>query len=54
MKFSKLVLCMFMVMIINAGTLFAGGGSQGGPAAGGAAAAKITVTFAGTEAAKAG
>jgi TRAP-type C4-dicarboxylate transport system substrate-binding protein len=44
---------MMLVSVIAAGALFAGGGQQGGQASGGQAA-KIVVTFAGTEAATTG
>jgi TRAP-type C4-dicarboxylate transport system substrate-binding protein len=43
-----------LIMIVTAGLVFAGGGGQQGGASGGATAAKITVTFAGTEAATTG
>jgi TRAP-type C4-dicarboxylate transport system substrate-binding protein len=62
MKLSKMVLMAALIAVVTAGLAFAGGGkeqSSGGAPAGGAAAApapaaKITVTFAGTEAATTG
>ncbi|MDR3160883.1 MAG: TRAP transporter substrate-binding protein DctP [Spirochaetaceae bacterium] len=50
---TKRILLTALVLIIAGGGLFAGGGQQGS-SSGGASAAKITVTFAGTEAATTG
>ncbi|MDR2247972.1 MAG: TRAP transporter substrate-binding protein DctP [Treponema sp.] len=59
MKTTKKLLLGLLIMVIAAGMVFAGGGQQSGQASGGQAsgsaeAPKITVTFAGTEAATTG
>jgi TRAP-type C4-dicarboxylate transport system substrate-binding protein len=56
MNMTRKILLAALIMVITAGLVFAGGGQQqGGQASGGSAqAAKITVTFAGTEAATTG
>jgi TRAP-type C4-dicarboxylate transport system substrate-binding protein len=55
MNMTRKIFFVALIMVITAGLVFAGGGQQGGQAAGGgASAAKITVTFAGTEAATTG
>ena len=56
MNMTRKILLAALIMVITAGLVFAGGGQQqGGQASGGgASAAKITVTFAGTEAATTG
>jgi TRAP-type C4-dicarboxylate transport system substrate-binding protein len=53
MNMTRKILLTAMVVLIAAGLAFAGG-QQGGQASGGASAAKIVVTFAGTEAATTG
>ena len=56
MNMTRKILLAALIMVITAGLVFAGGGQQQGGQApgGGASAAKITVTFAGTEAATTG
>jgi TRAP-type C4-dicarboxylate transport system substrate-binding protein len=54
MKIAGKTMLMATALIAVAGVLFAGGGQQGGQASGGASGAKITVIFAGTEAATTG
>jgi TRAP-type C4-dicarboxylate transport system substrate-binding protein len=54
MNMTRKILLTALIMVITAGLVFAGGGQQGGQASGGGEAAKITVTFAGTEAATTG